>query len=81
MGKQTNGKRELPGRVHVEPGMADATSYRCMIEPGQWVRHPTRPEWGIGQVQSAIGARITVNFEHRGKVLINAAVVDLDVLG
>ena len=53
---------------------------RSMIEPGQWVRHPVHPEWGDGQVQSAIGMRITVNFEHQGKVLINAAVIDLDIL-
>ncbi len=50
------------------------------IEPGQWVRHPDQPDWGEGQVQSAVGCRITVNFEHQGKVLINAAVVELDVL-
>jgi len=57
--------------------MPDPTS-RTDIEPGQWVRHPAHPEWGAGQVQSVIGARVTVNFEHRGKVLINAALVDLD---
>ncbi|WP_259780224.1 DUF3553 domain-containing protein [Aestuariispira ectoiniformans] len=39
--------------------------------PGAWVRLPQAPDWGIGQVQSAIGARVTVNFEHRGKQLIN----------
>ncbi|MBV9775875.1 MAG: DUF3553 domain-containing protein [Acetobacteraceae bacterium] len=50
------------------------------IEPGQWVRHPGRPEWGTGQVQSVIGERVTVNFENAGKVLINAAHVTLDVL-
>lgn len=54
---------------------------RCLllslIEPGHRVRHPNEPDWGIGQVQSVIGDRITVNFEHRGKVLINAAVVTL----
>ena len=50
------------------------------IEPGMRVRLPARPEWGIGQVQSVAGHRITVNFEHAGKVLINAAVVDLDIL-
>ncbi|HJS84363.1 MAG TPA: DUF3553 domain-containing protein [Acetobacteraceae bacterium] len=50
------------------------------IEPGQWVRHPTRPEWGLGQVQSVIGERVTVNFENAGKVLINTAHVALDVL-
>lgn len=51
-----------------------------MIEPGQWVRHPEQPDWGEGQVQSAIGHRVTVNFEHRGKVLINAELVDLEIL-
>ena len=44
------------------------------------VRLPSRPEWGTGQVQSVVGHRITVNFEHAGKVLINAAVVELDIL-
>ena len=33
------------------------------IFPGALVRHPDRPEWGIGQVQSVIDSRITVNFE------------------
>lgn len=50
------------------------------IEPGQWVRHPDQPDWGIGQVQSAIGNRVTVNFEGAGKVLINAEIVRLRVL-
>jgi FKBP-type peptidyl-prolyl cis-trans isomerase 2 len=50
------------------------------IEPGQRVRHPARPEWGIGQVQSAIGNRVTVNFEHAGKVLVNVAVVALELV-
>jgi len=48
------------------------------ITPGLWVRHPDRPDWGLGQVQSAIGARVTVNFEHAGKVLINTALVMLE---
>ncbi|WP_201445645.1 DUF3553 domain-containing protein [Belnapia sp. F-4-1] len=42
------------------------------------VRHPGQPDWGIGQIQSVIGDRVTVNFEHAGKVLINAAVVMLE---
>lgn len=61
--------------------MADQLPYRSMIEPGQWVRHPACPEWGDGQVQSAVGSRITVNFENAGKILINAELVDLDILG
>ncbi len=60
--------------------MTDSRSSWSTIEPGQWVRHPDRPEWGEGQVQSAIGSRITVNFEHQGKVLINAALVELDIV-
>ena len=48
-----------------------------LIIPGARVRHPTRPDWGMGQVQSVIKDRITVNFEHAGKVLINAAAIDL----
>ena len=50
------------------------------IEPGQWVRHPGQPEWGVGQVQSVTGARVTANFEHAGKVTLNTMVVTLDVL-
>ena len=46
--------------------------------PGTWVRHPAEPEWGLGQVQSAIDGRITVNFEHAGKRVILASVVELE---
>ncbi len=45
------------------------------FEPGDFVRHPDRPDWGLGQVQSAIGNRVTVSFEEAGKVLINSAEV------
>ena len=51
-----------------------------LLVPGALVRHPTQPDWGLGQVQSVIGERVTVNFEDRGKVLINAAVVVLEVV-
>ena len=44
------------------------------------VRHPQQPDWGLGQVQSAIGARVTVNFENAGKLLINTDEVSLEVL-
>lgn len=47
------------------------------LVPGTRVRHPGEPDWGIGQVQSAIGDRVTVNFEHAGKRLINTALVAL----
>jgi hypothetical protein len=48
-----------------------------LLEPGMLVRHPGRPEWGLGQVQSNIGGKITVNFEHEGKLVIDSAHVDL----
>ena len=53
---------------------------RSEYEPGQRVRHPGQPEWGVGQVQSAVGERVTVNFEHAGKVLVNTAVMRLTIL-
>lgn len=41
------------------------------------VRHPDCADWGLGQVQSNIGGRVTVNFEHKGKVVIDGTKVDL----
>ena len=51
-----------------------------LLVPGAMVRHPSEPDWGLGQVQSVIGERVTVNFEERGKVLINAAVIELEIV-
>jgi hypothetical protein len=48
-----------------------------LLEPGQLVRHPDAPEWGLGQVQSNIGSRITVNFEEVGKVVIDGSKIML----
>lgn len=45
--------------------------------PGMLVSHPDRLDWGVGQVQSVIGNRITVNFENAGKLLINGDTVSL----
>lgn len=55
----------------------DLHRFHAGVEPGERVRHPQRPDWGEGQVQSVVGHRVTVNFEHAGKVLINARVVTL----
>ena len=48
-----------------------------LLSPGDFVRHPTQPDWGLGQVQSMIGHRITVNFENAGKVVIDGNVIEL----
>lgn len=49
----------------------------ALLEPGMLVRHPDHPEWGVGQVQSNIGGRITVNFRETGKLVIDGARVAL----
>ena len=51
----------------------------AFLEPGNLVRHPDRPDWGVGQVQSVIGTRITVNFEHAGKVVIDGSRIQLSL--
>ena len=48
-----------------------------LLSPGDFVRHPGRPDWGLGQIQSMIGPRITVNFENAGKVVIDGNVIEL----
>ena len=51
------------------------------LEPGALVRHPDRPDWGLGQVQSVAGHRVTVNFEDAGKQTIDAQRVSLVYVG
>ena len=48
-----------------------------LLEPGMLVRYPQKPDWGLGQVQSNIGGKITVNFEHAGQQVIVADRIDL----
>jgi len=50
------------------------------IEVGALVRHVGEPDWGIGQVQSIIGQRVTVNFENRGKVVLQGTELPLDLV-
>ena len=42
------------------------------FEPGDKVFNPARKDWGIGQVQSIIKEKITVNFQNVGKKVINS---------
>ena len=46
-------------------------------EPGDKVTNPSNKEWGIGQVQSIINDKVTVNFENVGKKVIDAENVEL----
>lgn len=54
--------------------MSDITA---ILAPGMLVRHPERPDWGTGQVQSVAGGRITVNFPDAGKVVIDGSRIPL----
>tara|TARA_B100001057_G_scaffold88836_1_gene84997 strand:+ start:50 stop:226 length:177 start_codon:yes stop_codon:yes gene_type:complete len=47
------------------------------FEPGDKVYNPDKKDWGIGQVQSIIKQKITVNFENAGKKVINAEHIEL----
>lgn len=45
--------------------------------PGNFVRHAGRPDWGLGQIQSVVHNRATVNFENAGKQTILLAAATL----
>jgi hypothetical protein len=53
---------------------------RSEFEPGQFVRLPSQPGWGRGQVQSALGLKVTVMFENAGKVVLDTEQVDLRIV-
>ena len=54
------------------------TDINAILAPGMYVRHPEFPDWGIGQVQSSIGGKITVNFREQGKVVIDGTRIALE---
>jgi len=47
-------------------------------EPGDYVINPKNKGWGIGQIQSIINNKVTVNFENCGKKVINAKEIILE---
>ena len=48
------------------------------FEPGDKVINPNNKNWGIGQVQSIIKEKVTVNFENVGKKVINCENIELE---
>ena len=46
-------------------------------EPGDRVENPKNKSWGLGQVQSIIKDKVTVNFENVGKKVINVNNIEL----
>ena len=47
-------------------------------EPGDFVINPANNDWGIGQIQSIIKNKVTVNFENVGTKVINAQEIVLE---
>jgi len=47
-------------------------------EPGDKVTNPSNKDWGIGQVQSIINSKATINFENVGKKVINLEIIRLE---
>ena len=53
---------------------------RMDLTPGNYVINKNNGEWGIGQIQSSIDNKITVNFENVGKKVININEVNLEAI-
>lgn len=65
---------ERPRTPNAQRAMTDVS---FPLTPGNHVRHPLRPDWGTGQVQSGIDGRVTVNFPDAGKVVIDSGRIEL----
>ena len=48
------------------------------LEPGNFVINPSQKSWGIGQVQSIISNKATINFQNVGKQVINLDNINLE---
>lgn len=70
-------RRDIIAPDHEE---ACLSNLNAILAPGMLVRHPDQPDWGVGQVQSNIGGRITVNFREQGKVVLDSARVSLIIV-
>ena len=54
-------------------------NHSSLFTPGIFVINPDKEnEWGIGQIQSIVKSKITVNFENVGKQVINTELVKLE---
>ena len=52
--------------------------YFAYLTPGVFVINQEKEDWGIGQIQSSINNKITINFENAGKKVINAENIKLE---
>jgi Protein of unknown function (DUF3553). len=57
-----------------------SSSSHSDLSPGVFVLNKKNNNWGIGQIQSSINGKITINFEHVGKKVINVNEISLKVI-
>ena len=51
------------------------------LAPGVYVINEDKEiEWGIGQIQSSINSKITINFENVGKKVVNLNNIKLKII-
>ena len=55
-------------------------SNKLDLPPGTLVKNPSFPNWGIGQVQSCINGKLTINFENVGKKVLNEDSSDIKII-
>lgn len=48
--------------------------------PGTVIRLVSSPDWGLGRVQSCTGNRLTANFEHEGKVILDTRHATIEIV-
>ena len=48
------------------------------LEPGDFVINPKNKDWGLGQIQSIVKNKITVNFQNSGKQVLNSENITLE---
>ncbi|MFT4619431.1 MAG: hypothetical protein ACI9KS_002276 [Sulfitobacter sp.] len=60
--------------------MDEFSNLNAVLAPGMLVRHPDQPDWGIGQVQSNINGRVTVNFPETGKQVLDGRRIALEMV-
>ena len=66
-----------PAAVAAVTGRPAGEAYADDPRPGRPGPPSHPPDWGLGQVQTVDGARVTVNLDHAGKQLIDVAAVPL----
>ena len=55
-------------------------NFQSIYTPGVYVINENNNQWGIGQIQSSIDHKITVNFKNVGKKVIDINKINLKII-